>query len=476
MNIKVELHNKWDVVVTNTKTGKIKKGQGKNIVLNAFWARYISSSSATSLSYIHVGEGTATPVPTNTKLTTPFASYASANEVIDTSKWKSDGYITRQLSCRIEANTQVGKTISEVGFAYSGTTTGNLVTHSLIKDMNGNALTITIGADEVVDIFGTVFFKIGWRLNAGKAGFTYDSLINNAFVHRLICKTSWGNTNTTLTAFWFKNCIIYDSTLPPGQSFAFSPSYNVASKKVTYGIGDVAIGSHNYAGGILGINLEGLIVLLPQTGFLQPPLVKEVIGTGDGIAKDFSTKFGFLLDNSTFVAYVNDVEVVATADYNMPVKTQNLVNFVEYMESTDGALNNGGASYGSGAIFRNPWHQKLGIDSFTCATSRIYASEDGQTWIEVGVRTSTSQGTVAVPSQYKNYEYWKVVNTNGAYFYVTSINSADLSNWNNIHLASMPAIGDTISVTYQPNVIAKDASHTLKNVSVSLTFAEYTPV
>ena len=193
MKHEVRLHNKWKVVVTNTKTGATREAVGENIILNQFWTKYLSAANATCLSYIHVGEGTDTPVATNTKLKTPFASYSSSGNVTDYSHFLSDGYITRQLSCRVEANTYVGKVIAEVGFAYSGATTGSLVTHALLKDMNGNAVTITIGADEVINIFGTVYFDLGYSHNSDTIFLL--SGYNEYLVSAMLCFYTFSNIN-----------------------------------------------------------------------------------------------------------------------------------------------------------------------------------------------------------------------------------------------------------------------------------------
>lgn len=478
MEIKTKLHNRWDIVKTNVKTGKTEKYEGENIILNQFWARYISTNSATCFSYIHIGSGTATPVATNTQLGAKWANYASANEIIDTSRIKSDGYLTRQLSCRIEANTYVGQTISEVGFAY-GTAATNLMTHSLLRDMNGNAVTITINADEVVDVYGTVYFKIGYRHN-GNTVSVFGSYTENV-IGAMIGKVPY---NTLSVYGPTRNTYIPEKTLFPAtnQTPTFATgvsnaaiSYDTANKKVIFTFPNSTISTHNIPGGIgSAVVGGGLQILLPCTGFTQSAITKEVVGTGDGTKVDFQTAFGFVLDNGTAKIYVNDIEVATTIDFNTPHPSAPLSACFNYSDDSDSFI---GITTVTGTFtqFENPLYATRGIDSINCRSSIVAVSDDNSTWVDVATRTATTDGVLTIPAGSNNKRYFKIRAYAANNFKVNSVSSTSHAASTNVHLSVAPAIGDTVAVTYQPNVLAKDSNHMLKDVSFAFGFSEYTP-
>lgn len=481
---KICLHNRWDIVATNIKTGEVKKYEGQNIILNQFWTKYISSSNNATLAYIHIGEGTDAPVATNTKLKTPFVSYVSANRTTDLSHWDADGYIIVQLSCRIEANTYVGKIVAEVGFAYSGTTSGNLVTHSLIKDMNGNPTTHEIIADEYLDVYGTVYFKIPKTLNPEILRFDYIPSNTVSIMPRLLCERAHATLTIDNAGFskFVRGVKYYLVNQMIETGYASSVAYDAANKKVTYSMVNLPVGSGNIEGGIASIVLGMMLIRIPCNGFAQPAITKEVVGTGDGTVKDFATAFGQILNNSIAKAYINDVEVSATFDYEVPSKTSvtNVVPYMNVLETSDNGFytsasgSNGGITTGY-LLFENPYYQSFGLTSGYGNEVQLQASNDLTTWYDCGSRHSTA-GAFAITSTYKNYRYFRAKPYAGeASGYLEYVSSSEITTKTDVHLASIPANGDTIAVTYQPNVIAKTSDRTLKDMSFVFTFAEYTP-
>ena len=491
MKHEVRLHNKWKVVVTNTKTGATREAVGENIILNQFWTKYLSAANATCLSYIHVGEGTDTPVATNTKLKTPFASYSSSGNVTDYSHFLSDGYITRQLSCRVEANTYVGKVIAEVGFAYSGATTGSLVTHALLKDMNGNAVTITIGADEVINIFGTVYFDLGYSHNSDTIFLL--SGYNEYLVSAMLCFYTFSNINriTSTSASGYDSRKLKEpfslthNIIPNSSVAAYSTiTFDTDNKKLTWAFADATTSANNLEGGIGSIVVGGAVrVVVPCTGFTQPVITKEVVGTGNGTNKDFQTDFGYIRNNSTAKAYVNDTEVNATFDYEIPHPSTLLRDIIDYDDaSTLPLINVNTGSWNANSViqFENPYYESCGFLKFLTYYSNIYTSDNNTDWALAVASSSTSAAIKDIPSAHQYKRYWKIVpygstltgsfgaTPNSSDYYVGSIPS-------NVHFESAPANSSTVAVTYQPNVLAKSSDRILKNMSFVFTFAEYTP-
>lgn len=153
MNLKnkVNIHNRFDIEVRDAKTGLLKKSLlSYNIVLNQMYTRLCGG-----LSYfvnIHFGSSTGTLSATRTSLFNHLGTKAAVDEeivkAIPLSIWK------RKIVLNPEEF--VGSTISEVGIAFGATNT-NLVTHSLLKDSEGNPISIVKTETDVITIYATVF-------------------------------------------------------------------------------------------------------------------------------------------------------------------------------------------------------------------------------------------------------------------------------------------------------------------------------
>ena len=479
MGIKIDIHNKFDIVVKDAKTGKIKNEYvGHNILLNQFWTRYISANNKTCLSYIHFGSGTTAPVSTNTKLTTPVGSKASANASTDTSKWSTEGLITVKKTCRLDAAEHVGSSISEVGFAYSSATTGNLVTHATIKDENGNPLTILKKDGDIIDIYATFYFKIGY-VSADIEFCLFDGSTDKNLPAMLCCVHAF--SGSTYAGFPYAGVSKMRTRQPNGtQSKAtdygvnrvLNIAFDTANKKVTYTIPDIVAGECNLAGGICSLAFLDAVIKVPTTNFSQPVIVKEVLGTGDGVTKDFETDFGYILSNGTFKVFVNDVEVSATAEYGQGLAKSNISPDIIYLNESLDAV---GGNFGTTIAFENPYYTKYGISSINCRYTTIYTSDDAITWTQAAQRTSSTFADLEIPAENQSKRYFKCVSTSGTSMAVQYVTSTAFAAAKNVHLTEAPASGATVACTYQPDVIAKDSSHMLKNISIALTFNEYAP-
>ena len=116
--------------------------------------------------------------------------------------------------------------------------------------------------------------------------------------------------------------------------------------------------------------------------------------------------------------------------------------------------------------------KKIGMSSMRVRNGILKASNDLMTWETVGEGTSP----LTISATHKNHRYWKVYAYNNTSAWgLDQISSTESASLKNIHFTSAPAVGATVSVTYQPDCIAKDASHVLNNVKVVVQFNEYTP-
>lgn len=488
--IKVGIHNCFDFIKRDANTGEVLgEYKAENIILNNFWAKFLSASGYDCLKYIHFGSGTATPVATDVKLTT-WLGYKTAPSgsagLYDFSTYYSDGIISIKKTVRLEDTEFTGNFISEVGYSSTTSGTTGLLTKALVKDMNGNVVSIEKKAGEILDIFATFYINFGTGFDGGNMYFSGNKL--NAF--NLFGKLLFYGSNSIATG----NNVHYLQGRPQPQAGdqnagalnavangQATGAFDVPNKKIIFTLPNLTSANGNIANGIRGLCVAGLLINLPCTGFSQPVLTKEVVGAGDGITRDFKTAFGYIKDNGTCKVYVNDVEVSATIDYQKPART-NLVNDMNILDyprlGSDGTPRQTGSLgspsvnsiSGDTIIAENPFYNTVPIDSIGGYYVTTYASNDLENWTQVANGTSTTPITVS--ADYKNCRYWKFVCT-WTSSYVASINTTP--SINNIHIAVAPAAGSTVSVTYQPDCIAKDAQHVLNNVKVTLSFNEYAP-
>ena len=283
----VSIHNKFDIEVRDAITGELKQEvTAYNIVLNAMWTRLVNFNSY--FTNIHFGTGNGSLDPTRTTLFTWLGQKAATNtEVIKelpVSRWR------RKIVLNPEEF--VGQNLTEVGIAY-GTDSSNLVTHAMLKDAEGNTISILKTATDVVTIFATVFVTFSSD-NVELCGMPN----NNPLVNYLVEGSS------------FPTCYFYvgPSDLPtfetsPGngaaETFGTSGSVtnanwikNASTKTVVTPA--VRFGTNTGNGDIMeasfgsGTGSPLFRITLPLTGvFTGQPYVDVPVGVGDGAQKDF---------------------------------------------------------------------------------------------------------------------------------------------------------------------------------------------
>jgi len=152
------IHNRFDVIVQDAKTGKVKQtAVAYNIILNR-WFNCLTASGGISwecnhLQYISFGTGTGTLDVTRTTMFSQLG--LKAVTVIDTVYDHPTSYVTKEI--RLEAEEYNDSTITEVGFQDSFSNNRYLVTHAFLKDSEGNQIAIAKTDSDVVIIRGTFY-------------------------------------------------------------------------------------------------------------------------------------------------------------------------------------------------------------------------------------------------------------------------------------------------------------------------------
>lgn len=472
------LHNRFDVVVRDKETEKVKeRAEAFNIITDYGWGRIINSAGGWQ--YIQFGSGTSAPLATDTTLTTRIGGKQGTNVATDLTNLYTTGVIKKTFQIRLEASENVGATISEVGTS-RGSATDSVMTKALLKDQNGNPLSIVKTNLDIIDIYATIFAFIPQAMRDGSQDvavcqFELTTFANSLFAEAMPAgtlkaypfKLTPASSGAMKSAVWRSG----SSLAPIGrQDSGLTPTLtrDAANKKITYSLAQIpATNNVNDCNGVGAIEIAaGVYVGVPNSVITSPTIIKEVIATGDGTTKDFKCKYGGIVNDGNTKLYVNDVEVSATFDYQYPrPEEMGLGWFEDY--GWDAATTT--------RTLRKIISQPITAVNFEGFTTYLYTADS-----QFGARTLAVSGyyAKAIPAAHQNKEWWFIKldvldyglkgSTRG---FVSDPITANLV----IHAASAPPSGSTVALTYKPNTLPKGTTTVLNNLSVSILFGDYTP-
>lgn len=150
--MKTKIHNRFDIeVIREGQT--IQSASAENIVLNQMYEKLCNFHPY--FKYIHFGTGSGTPSADRNQLFAPLGSKLADDvervKALPLSKW------TKKITLAPEE--YVGATLREVGIGFGSAET-HAVTHAMIKDAEGNPLSIEKTNIDVVVIYATVFIEL----------------------------------------------------------------------------------------------------------------------------------------------------------------------------------------------------------------------------------------------------------------------------------------------------------------------------
>ena len=178
-NIGVTIHNRFDVVLTDAKTGKVKQtAKAENLVCNTFLPHCAMGEMITSqynrnqsgMRSIVLGTGTGTPSVTDTRMFNQIASYVGIPKRPGWTRTRIDAHTSSYTATVTADENTANGNLTEIGLgeshAYDSETYGwesytvGIYTHALFTDSEGNPITITkTNADRLTitaTIYGTV--------------------------------------------------------------------------------------------------------------------------------------------------------------------------------------------------------------------------------------------------------------------------------------------------------------------------------
>lgn len=486
--VSASLHNRFDIEVVDASTGKVKqRAQAENVICTGLWTKLFTP--ATYFNYIHYGTGSGTPASSDTSLFT-FLSYktpSTSDDVYTDSPENGYCYLTRKVIINPEDN--VGSTITEVGIAY-GTSSTNLCTHAMLKDMNGNEISIEKASTDLINIYATVY--IHWNNSALQAKGIYlyprTGTMLNVFLGMYNVSNYYRSPNYAQGSYGLTSNSSYSTFL----TISVSSAYSSAAKTLTLTASRISADQYNFSG-IFSINfftysyksvLHGPALSLLAEGkewFAGASITGESIGTGDGATTDFQTVFP---DPENTTIYVNGIEEVnVTVDqtftgtdigkYFRGIDAASTVSNLMY-SATPGALDGGNYDFNP-YYYYNPYYS-IGVAYMTLyGIGSIEVSNDLSTWESFTLPANDySHAVLTIPSGYENYKYWKITygasGNNG--HYVRLVTPPSSFTGYNIHFTTPPASGAVITADYTTKAIAKDANHVF-DVSVVITLGEY---
>lgn len=496
-DIKASIHNRFDIEVVDASTGKVKqKAFGHNVICNNLWTR-LFSSTYDYFNYIFYGGGSGTPSSSDTSLFSRIG-YGAVGNGSYTMDYEN-GVFSLKKSIQLTAATAAGEVITEVGIAY-GTSATSLCTHAMLKDMNGNPISIEKTDTDVINIYATVFVRYDPMGYDNGSIFVYkDFYANYATKSNLAADLfawfagNWHSDNYFLYraefcpygGYGFRNAYSRGESLEGAARVRLSRTLDSNNRKISITVGRLEANAGNF-GGIRTIALlaswsygnEGeymwpQVVMQPGgSWFPYSTVTNEAVGTGDGTTVDFALDFSFAKNARV---YINGVETTEfTLEYG-PVSTTNWKCYMEGLHESSTPERHIRMFYGVGrdsthyisgtTYFYNPLsHIGLRTMAFYKSTT-VYASNDFATWVQVGASTS-----ITIAEAYRKYKYWKLVPS--AESYISAI-TPDTYNTNVLHLNSAPASGAVITADYECDVIAKDANHVF-DMTVTIQLGEYT--
>ena len=478
--IGASIHNKFVVEVIDAKSGKLKqKAQAQNIVCDAAFTRLLNNQ--TYAGYLHYGSGSGTPSVTDTSLFT----YRGCKQT-------TDGAITYDrtnsvLSCtnsiRLDTTEANGITITEVGIGY-GNSAGNLSTHAMLQDMNGNPISITKTDTDIINIYATLYAHIIQDFNEGcyynPGTYSYLAPGNNWYVYTDDSAPFFLGRSTLAAGFLSGAGSV--STREGQISSGSTRSVDAANKRMTFTMTRMLASAGNVHG-LFGFKVGSAFYMVKGSkSFGSFPITNESVGVGDGTTTRFKTKFSFPYNAKV---YVNGVEQTTgvlvkklpstVGSSGSTIQSHAIVLDINSTDSvhirTTRASDTSKIATWKGNndttpfIIYNPLYDEgegLNLEG-PSSSKQMYWSNDCENWTQI---------TGSLTDAQKRSKYFKVVPIN----YSSNINymnpPSDTHDGYNIIFDTAPANGDVITIDYTTDYIPKDEDHVL-DATFTIQFSEW---
>lgn len=507
VNVDVNIHNRFDIKVFDSKTGELKnEARAFNVICKGLWGALIRDYGVNPYNgmgeyfdVIRFGQGTGVPSVDDTNLFNQIGSKSCRDNISKELYTKKTGiyYITKYI--KLDSSEYVGKTITEVGIGVDSNTaklTSTLCTHAMLEDMNGNPVSITKTDTDVIYIYATIYVHLNpYSLyDKGSIQFLRQNTVltihrwlagscigygipHGMYVNRYGTKGTGTQSGSTYTDYRTK-----DHSL---GSLSFTKTFDVENKKITFKAGRMESTIGNIGGirsFLMGIDSTGsnsyafAWIVVGGDWYPYTQIEDEAVGTGDGVTVDFALDFQRARDVKVYVDGVETSDF--TVDYAPATTGEN--HYYMDMLDTDSTVEYHGLAYiyetGSFTgtrVFYNPFYE-LGIKQMQkYRDTTIYTCNDLENWVEIGPASTSNNYSFAIPEEYQHNKYWKAVSTsNSGGYFPSGLVWANGYEGKALHFNNPPASGAVITADYKTDTIAKDANHVF-DFEMVFSFGEY---
>ena len=493
---KATLHNKFHLILTDCRTGKVKQeAMAYNIVLKSGINRWLdhfgvhseenrggqwSGNFMRMLSFaenrphmrfggrIHIGTGSGTLDPERTSLFSPLGFHDTQYFNRGINSEDLTAYYTQ--FAQSTAGQWLGNTITEVGLAPRA---GDLSTHALIEDSEGNPINIVFGEFDILTIYSTVYISLSDHSENVKFVGGDDNVLlamvgNNAGVRNRTSSNTFAPVIGPNSYFTFGtndgpversdshcNTLLYTSD---NRMDTWERDYNENKLTVSFrieapnansmlGIREIGFRTDILAAEFGGTGERSLFrSILPIPGVWDGyTSEEEEIGLGDGVTDSFNFKWDKWLENSEVIK-INGVSKTRGVDYEAqtevgqlepennlaPLSTLSVHSGVNASYPASRAVDENISTFCiinesiSGGIYNNPpwlvfdtgtqnYINKLRIyqgttGSYSIKDFKFQGSNDGGNWTDIIVKTlQNSIGWYDFFFKPSNYRYYKLL-------------------------------------------------------------------
>lgn len=460
---KVNIHNKFDIVVKDAKTGEQKERyETYNIVKDYCYDRILRYPSDL-WRYIAYGSGTGTPDPTTRTLLNFLGSVSARRDSLTYGIPTTIAVYTG----RIAANQAVGQLITEIGLA-SDSYSNAILTHALIKDSAGNPIAIQKTDQDIIDIYATVYFNLE-DLSA-----TYGDNVRwvdpeyNAIIKRLL------GSSFSHRTYLYRDVAGHDDIFYFGREISSTSevSTDVENKKML--LPAVRFDESTANGAIKGIRvLNAVDIKFPVQNIWNGFQFDNIdVATGDGSTVDFSLPWDNIRPGTLQVfvdgAQVTPVEIHEDK-FSVPVMAADILRNLPRMSSMSWQQNGNYVAIGT-------IDNKLRIYKIS-STGRITMTDSIQYTDKhvIGVDFTSDFKTLVVATSdgaFTIYDFDPVAGTIGSQSYTagaaaSQLTSSAMAKLNNLRVVP----GDKVVILYSNNDFV--TGNKFATVSLDTTLKRY---
>lgn len=321
----LKLHNRFDITVTDIRTGEVRQvAEAENVVTD--YAHEQIAQMNTHWYRLFIGGGSGTPAVTDVSMF-DYIGYAQHSNAFEYVEDYEQNMYYRKREYLLYPEDFVGETITEVGLS-CGSAANTLATHAMIKDAEGNPISITKGEFDQVSIFATVYYelltnangRVGWVGLPSRNNFLYFLMhgMSATYIdyHRYMVLSAESHTLN-------KRNLAFPSTFNTSNSTvsaeyiagaeakkACARGYDLPTKKIKYTAERYNTADGNNFPVFSLYHAMGMRAHLPIVGVWEGiDLVKD-LGVGDGVKTEFVIP-DLEIESATVVVKVDGVEVAS---------------------------------------------------------------------------------------------------------------------------------------------------------------------